>query len=322
MVCTPNLMLGLLTGAAVFCLGCALSAINDRYLVLLVLGSWCGCLTSKALLSLVDIGRTMAGCSADNLWLGPLQIGLFFIGLYIGGTATWWASQRWQLDIPFLRLKPMLQRSREIILDPSSLTDPRLLDLATTGIFDRRLVCTDVVLNALSAECNALDEIERNGARRCLDVLNKLQELPNLNLRIDRSDAKESCEIRPYLAMLARQLDADVLVGELSQLETTCYEGIRFISLHALAAALRPLMMTGECLDLKILRHGREPSQGVGYLRDGTMVVVNGGGAFVGSEVRTRVLSVTRSSTGRIVFCNLLDAGLEMTGAIGKMRKD
>jgi len=91
-------------------------------------------------------------------------------------------------------------------------------------------------------------------------------------------------------------------------------EGVRIINLHSLSNALKPLMETGEMITIKVQRYGKEPRQGVGYLDDGTMVVINGGGSFIGEVIEAQVLSVKHTSSGRMIFCNALDADLEEDG--------
>lgn len=288
-----------------------LSRLQVKGLGLLLIGLILGTVVAQPLLLLGNTVIVLLELSLPPPILAASRLGLLFVGLYWGVSAVQWAARCWVVELPFVRLRPLVQRSREILLDPSALTDPRLLDLATTGLFDRRLVLAECVLIHLRASVDSLDESIRNRARRGLETATKLRELPHLGLRLDatRGDAGEP---RRQLVQLARELDADVLTGELSSLETTV-EGLRFINLNALSIALKPLTAAGEFLELRILRPGKESSQGVGYLQDGTMVVVNGGGEFVGEEVRARVLSVKHSTAGRIVFCNLIEEQFDLS---------
>jgi uncharacterized protein YacL len=102
-------------------------------------------------------------------------------------------------------------------------------------------------------------------------------------------------------------LDADLLSADSNPIQTARYEGIRVINIHALSSASKPLMQRGEFLKIKIQKPGKEELQGVGYLEEGTMVVVNGGGHYIGKTIAAKVLSVKHTASGRMVFCNVAD---------------
>jgi uncharacterized protein YacL len=102
-------------------------------------------------------------------------------------------------------------------------------------------------------------------------------------------------------------IDADLLTADISRIEQASIEGVRIINIHTLSNALKPLTHSGETLTIKVQRYGKEPRQGVGYLEDGTMVVINGGADFIGETIKTHVLSVKHTSSGRMIFCNALE---------------
>lgn len=112
------------------------------------------------------------------------------------------------------------------------------------------------------------------------------------------------------LIRLARLQDANIMTADINRVQQAMIDGIRIINLHLLANALKPITQTGEFLHIKIQRYGKEPRQGVGYLEDGTMVVVNGGAEFIGETIKTQVLSVKHTSSGRMIFCNAMDESL------------
>jgi uncharacterized protein YacL len=114
-------------------------------------------------------------------------------------------------------------------------------------------------------------------------------------------------ELASKIIRLGRLLDANILTADAGKIQSSAVEGVRLINLHALSNALKPLMQTGEQIRVKIQRYGKEPRQGVGYLEDGTMVVVNGGGSYIGETIDAIVLSVKHTSSGRIIFCNAPD---------------
>ena len=147
----------------------------------------------------------------------------------------------------------------------------------------------------------------KNKARRCLDVIKKLESVPALEIKINDTDFPDVKEMQGKLIRLARLLDANLLTADINRIQMASIEGIRVINMHALSNALKPLMQAGEYIKIKIQRYGKEPRQGVGYLDDGTMVVVNGGGNYIGETIEAKVLSVKHTTSGRMIFCNAVD---------------
>lgn len=137
-----------------------------------------------------------------------------------------------------------------------------------------------------------------------IEIVQRLEEIPGLNLRIDEHDFPEIKEMHHKLVQLARLLDAHILTADPSGINSTSYEGLKWINLFSLSNALKPIVQTGEMIQIKIQRYGKEPLQGVGYLDDGTMVVVNGGSDYLGETIPVQVLSVKHTPTGRMIFCN------------------
>jgi uncharacterized protein YacL len=137
--------------------------------------------------------------------------------------------------------------------------------------------------------------------------LKKLEALPNLALRYNDTDFPEVKDLTGKMARLARLIDANLLSADISRVQMGSMDGVRGINLHTLANALKPLMQAGEFIKIKIQRYGKEAEQGVGYLEDGTMVAVNGGGRYIGETIECRVLSVKHTTAGRMIFCNALD---------------
>lgn len=144
----------------------------------------------------------------------------------------------------------------------------------------------------------------KSKCRRALESIKKLEVITHLDLRFNDTDFPETADNFAKLTRLARLLDAHLLTADLGRLQMSSIEGIRIINIHALSNALKPLMQAGENIKIKIQRYGKEPRQGVGYLEDGTMVVVNGGGDYIGEVIDARVLSVKHTSSGRMIFCN------------------
>ncbi len=170
-------------------------------------------------------------------------------------------------------------------------------------MLDHQLIIPRFIIKELHIQAETEEDYGK--ARRALEIVKKLELIPHLGIRYDDTDFSGNPEILGKLVRLARLLDANILSSDMSRIQMSKVEEITVVNIHALSNALKPLMISGELLKIEIQRYGREPRQGVGYLKDGTMVVVNGGGDHIGRAVEARVLSVKQTSSGRMVFCNL-----------------
>lgn len=194
-----------------------------------------------------------------------------------------------------------------MLIDLSALNDSRIIDLASSGLLDLQLAIPRFLLKELNGLLEIGDEMQKSKARRCLDAVKKLENMPSLGLNIIETDFPDLKDSSAKIFRLARMLDANILTADLTRVQQSSLEGIRIVNIHMLANALKPLTQTGEYITIKIQRYGKEPRQGVGYLDDGTMVVVNGGAEFIGDSIKSQVLSVKHTSSGRMIFCNALD---------------
>jgi uncharacterized protein YacL len=232
---------------------------------------------------------------------------LLLLTTYLAVSLLWRSSEQFYLSIPFVKLTPTGEKRRELLVDISALADGRLVDLAASGLVDQQLVIPRFLLKELQTQADHGDEAQRQRTRRALEHVRKLESMPTLGLRYDESELPEVREVSAKFIRLAKTLPAHILTSDISKLQTLFIEGVRYVNIHALSYALKPFMQTGECIKIKIQRYGKEPKQGIGYLEDGTMVVVNGGGDFIGDLLDAKVLSVKQTVSGRIIFCNALD---------------
>jgi len=234
-----------------------------------------------------------------------LRIFLFLAATYLGVMIITRSSEEISFCIPFIKLIPAAQQIKETLVDLSALSDPRMIDLAASGLLDKRLLLPRFLLKEIHRQEEQEDELTSLKAKRTLEVIKKLEILPHLHLRFQETDFPDVKDVTHKVLLLARLLDADVLSADINRIQMAQTEGVRVINLHALSNALKPLMQRGESLKIKIQRYGKAEQQGVGYLEDGTMVVVNGGGDYLGETIDASVLSVKHTASGRMVFCNM-----------------
>ncbi len=307
-----RLGLGILIGAI---FGCALigfdlffKRFNLRSFNVAVVGLFFGYLMGQALVLILSaiLEISAASIHLSIPALETIRIALFLFGIYLGTLMTLRYADEIYVSIPFVKFTAMAHKKKDLLIDASVLADARIIDLAASGLLDCHLVLPRFVVKDLYAGSEVIDEHARIKAKRSLDVIKKLEGTPELELRYSDTDFPEVKDPLSKMVRLARLLDANILTADNTQIQIPAIEGLRFINIHDLSKALKPLMQMGEHIKIKIQRYGKEPRQGVGYLEDGTMVVVNGGGEFIGDLIDAQVLSVKHTTSGRMIFCNAL----------------
>ncbi len=309
-----NLILGIAGGLifafSVIAIDVFFKQVNLRIFNTALLGLLLGYFLGESLILVLNAALNLESLSNNIEALYLIRGGIFLFSVYLGMIITAKATDEVYLSIPFIRLKPSTQNKKDIIVDSSALYDPRIVDLAVSGLLDHHLVIPRFLVKELNSQLESPDENIKVRARRCLETLKKLENIPALELRYSDSDFAELKDTMSKLIRLARMMDANIITADISRVQQALIEGIRFINLHLLSNALKPLTQTGEFLNIKVLRYGKEPGQGVGYLDDGTMVVVNGGAEFINETIRAQVISVKNNPTGRMIFCNAVEEHL------------
>lgn len=304
-----GLGLGVLLGSLLLGFEFLFRRFNLRAFNIAALGLFVGYLMGQAL---VIILKAILDISSASIHLSPevlemLQIALFLFGIYLGTLLTIRSSDELYISIPFVRLQPTSHKKKDFLVDGSLLSDARILDIATSGVFDHALIIPRFVIKELYLQSESQEEFAKGKAKKSLDVVKRLEALPHLELRYSDTDFPESSDPMGKLVRLARLLDANILTADISKVQMAAIEGVKIINLHNLSNALKPLMQAGEHIKIKVQRYGKEPRQGVGYLDDGTMVVINGGGEYIGETIDALVLSVKHTTSGRMIFCNAPD---------------
>ncbi len=187
------------------------------------------------------------------------------------------------------------------LLDTSAIIDGRIADLAKSGFLDGPIIVPDFVIQELQQIADSSDMLKRNRGRRGLDILQQIQrETPNVlqirELRLEQGD------VDTRLVKLAKRWQAKVMTNDYNLNKVCELHGVAVLNLNELANALKPMVLPGELLRVQIIRDGKEPGQGVGYLEDGTMVVVDGGKEVIGQMTEVVVSSVLQTSAGKMVF--------------------
>jgi uncharacterized protein YacL len=188
------------------------------------------------------------------------------------------------------------------ILDTSAIIDGRIADICETGFIEGPLLIPQFVLKELQYIADLPDPIRRARGRRGLDLLSRLQKHSKAPVRIIEEDYPEIKEVDLKLIELARRKGGKIITNDYNLNKIAKLHGIEVLNVNELSQALRPVVLPGESLRIQVLKEGKEPEQGVGYLEDGTMVVVEDGKRLIGQEVEIMVTSVLQTPSGRIIF--------------------
>jgi uncharacterized protein YacL len=202
---------------------------------------------------------------------------------------------------------PAPQDGTPIVLDTSVLIDGRITDVAATGFLQGRLLVAAFVLEELQKVADSGDPLRRSRGRRGLGVVDELKRQVHVTCDVVDQDFPGTPEVDAKLVKLARARGAALMTNDFNLNQLASVQGIRVLNLNDLANALKPIVGSGEGLELTIVKEGKEPNQGVGYLEDGTMVVVEGGRDHVERRVRVTVTSVLQTAAGRMIFATAAD---------------
>lgn len=189
-----------------------------------------------------------------------------------------------------------------ILVDTSVIIDGRIADIATAGFVPGRLVVPRFVLAELQNIADSDDAMRRGRGRRGLDVLNTLRELPDVDVEIIEDDVPKIREVDAKLVALAQRFSCNVLTTDYNLNRVAQIQGVRVLNVNELSNAIRPVVLPGEELVVRVVQPGKERHQGVGYLADGTMIVVENGDKLMGQEVSTEVTRVFQTVAGKMIF--------------------
>jgi uncharacterized protein YacL len=193
-------------------------------------------------------------------------------------------------------------RQERKILDTSVIIDGRIADICKTGFIEGTLVIPGFILEELQHIADSSDLLKRNRGRRGLDILNKIQKELDVKVEIYEGDFEEIAEVDSKLVRLAKVMGGKVLTNDFNLNKVCELQGVSVLNINDLANAVKPVVLPGEEIVVQVIKDGKEHGQGVAYLDDGTMIVVEGGRDFIGSTMEVMVTSVLQTSAGRMIF--------------------
>jgi uncharacterized protein YacL len=226
--------------------------------------------------------------------------------------------------IPYVEFAKEVKGLKPYVLDTSVVIDGRIADIVETRVIDNQLIMPQFVIAELQAIADSNDKLRRNRGRRGLDILNRLRSDPKVDLMIYDRELPEFAgqPVDQKLVLLAKHLEGKVVTNDYNLNKVAKLHNVGVVNLNDIANSLKPVFLPGEGIDVRIVKAGEEPGQGVGYLEDGTMVVIEGGREHVGEQISAVVTSVLQTSAGRMVFGRFVrrTAGSDGAGPTADMK--
>jgi uncharacterized protein YacL len=300
----PNLIFGCILGAMVVVLEIRLKNTSVIHMLGALLGGAVGLAIAKtigAALYWANLG------SGGVVFLhSVILLALPYLGMVIGGRRGEWLEPA-RLVALFRAAGP---QRRYKVLDTSVIIDGRIADICETGFMDGTLVIPQFVLKELQLVADSADSMKRNRGRRGLDILQKVQKMSNVDVMISDVDFPEVREVDLKLIELARSLQGKIVTNDFNLNKVAQLRGVEVLNINELANSLKPVVLPGELMKVFILKEGKEYNQGVAYLDDGTMVVVDNARKMIGRTIDIVVTSVLQTTAGKMIFGRFLDPAL------------
>lgn len=293
-----GVIIGLFGSILVIGIEILLSKIPPKKLILAVGGLIIGLLTA-ILVANFFLLIPFEDQKTENL----IRFSLYFIFSYLGIMAGIKGVEELGFVLPILG--GVKEGEKFLIVDTSVLIDGRVYELMKSGFIDYKLIIPKFIIKELQGLADCSSDIKRQRGRRGLEVLNKLREDNEIGAKIYDVDYPEIEAVDTKLVKLASELKASILTNDFNLTKVAEVQNIKVLNLNTLTNLMRPRLMSGEEISLKIIKEGKEAGQGVGYLEDGTMIVVEHASKYVGKVVDIVIDSAIQTPTGRIIFAKL-----------------
>ena len=256
-------------------------------------------------LVLDSLVKSVAPDIADSTVIAAIKLMVGTICCYLTISFILQTKDDIRFVIPYVEFAKQTRGNRPLLLDTSVIIDGRIADICETRIIDSPLIIPRFVLQEVQAIADSSDKLKRSRGRRGLDMLNKLQTNDKIEIKI--ADARlpsveQTADVDHKLVELCKKMDGRIVTNDYNLNKIAQLRGVDVININDLANALKPVVLPGETIRVKIIKPGEEPGQGVGYLEDGTMIVAENSRDKINEEVTLSVTSVLQTSAGRMIF--------------------
>lgn len=291
-----SLVVGTLIGALVILIDISIKGFSLRGLTALTFGIAMGTIVSFLLSASPIFNRG----DPDTLFIA--QFAMFVICCYLGAVIALRGKDDFNFVIPYVRFVRQETDVPMIVVDASTLIDGRIAKICETQFVGGGIIIPRFILSELQRIADSQDPVRRARGRRGLETLNALRKVKTLDLRIHDSEVTNRQEMDAKLVFIAQSLKAKLLTMDYSLAQMAQFQGVIWLNLNTLARAVRPELALGETVEVDVVKPGKEEGQGVGYLEDGSMVVIADGRGLIGKRVTAEVVSVLPSAGGKMVF--------------------
>ena len=301
----PDLAVGIVIGVSIVLFEFRLRAISLKRLIGAAIGSILGII--GAFLFSTVIRNSLAPSSTQSFLMLAVMLFMAYVGLIVG------ANKGDLLNLSALGGifggEKQGKKSQKI-LDTSVIIDGRIADIAETGFLDGVLIIPQFVLRELQLVADSADPLKRNRGRRGLDILQRVQKIATVQVQIVEDDYPSVREVDLKLIELAKDIEGKIITNDFNLNKVAQLQGVEVLNINELANALKPIVLPGEAMRVFILKEGKEYNQGVAYLDDGTMVVVDNARKMIGKTVDVAVTSVLQTTAGKMIFGKFDERGV------------
>jgi uncharacterized protein YacL len=274
--------------------------------ITLVIGILVGCLLSYFLIKVLDLLNEDMAAKAKMYRNFAIAVVLSFLSVL----TILHVKDDFKFVIPFVELKREGGGSKPVILDTSAIIDGRIADVMDTKVIDTRIIVPRFVLQELQQVADSQDKLKRNRGRRGLDILQKIQKMAGVHVMISDVDFPDVREVDLKLIELARTMQGKIVTNDFNLNKVAQLRGVSVLNVNELANSLKPVVLPGEIMKVFILKEGKEYNQGVAYLDDGTMVVVDNARKMISKTIDIVVTSVLQTTAGKMIFGRYIESSV------------
>ncbi len=295
-----GLVIGITLAALAILLDLFFKKATVRNILSIFVGIVLGLVLSRLFISVVNMSSLSQTTVQQLSYLSAILFS------YLGAIVILRGQEEFQVLIPFVRLDTKNTGKEIIILDTSVIIDGRILGMAETEFVSGTMVVPRFVLKELQQIADSADDLKRAKGRRGLDILNQIKTSSRINVKIQDMEYPEIPTVDSKLVKMAQELNAKIWTNDFNLNKVAEIQGVHVLNINDLANALKPAAISGERMTVKVVKQGKEADQGVSYLEDGTMIVVEEGSGLVGKTIDIEILSVLQTQAGRMIFAKPL----------------
>ena len=307
--------LGCLSGLTIIFIENRLKRVSVKGLSSMVFGLLLGIFMAKLLsdiIALLPLGEFVHSI---------LRVVLTLVFSYFGAVMALRGKDEFNVIIPYVRFKRQDVRGEDVLLDTSAIIDGRVIDICKTNFLTGRLVVPRCVLQELQKISDSADDIKRERGRRGMELLRHMQKDSKIDIHIHEEDLPDIDNVDEKLVKLARMMDARICTTDFNLSRVAVLQGVEILNIHELANAVKSVVLTGERLEVRLSREGKEPDQAIAFLDDGTMIVVGDAQKLIGKKVTVTVTSVLQTQSGKMIFASLPTGSLRPKDPCGEEEK-